>query len=140
MVDILLSIKPNYFAEVEEGVWYRENFSLKKSFCLNVDIDITKIKNYYLVIRNDKFVYQNGDNDEYTYAYILKSKCGTLIEFKIYVDSKDKEVIKNTATKQINLLDRIIMRRSQCSEFFNIKFPGTPLLRQSNPKMIVLST
>ena len=45
MVDILLSMKPNYFAEVEEGIWYRETFSIRKSFCLDVDIDITKIKN-----------------------------------------------------------------------------------------------
>lgn len=140
MVDILLSIRPNYFTQVEEGIWYRETFSIRKSFCLDVDIDVTKIKNHYLVIRNDRFVFHNGDLDEYTYAYILKSnRSGSLAEFKIYVDSRDKEVIKNTAIDQINLLDRIIVRRSQCSKFSNIIFPGTPLFRQSDPTMIVLN-
>lgn len=140
MVDILLSVEPNYFAEVEEGIWYRETFSLRKSFCLDAVIEVTKVKNYYLVIRNDRFAFPNNTFEEFTYAYILRiNNGGILSEFKIYVDSRDKEVIKNTAINRINSLNNIIIGRTICSDFCSVGFHNTSLLRQSSPTTIVLS-
>lgn len=141
MVDVLLSLKPNYFKEMVDGEWYRETFSVRKSYSLDVVLETIKLDRYYLMVRSEKYNFQNFRPDKVIYVYILRQNYDdSLSEFKVHVDKQFSGCgsLKKILEDNIKPMSDKIIKATMGSKFSKTMFNGTKLMRRVEPLPILV--